>query len=209
MSCLYLQLLFCCGCMLSSIFTFTWHPPKEGIPGEQVPRGFLSCDCELWEVIPIYFERQVVLVDGSSMKIPGEIKFRLFRWWQWLKIFLRNCRGRALRFRYCWWHCKHFIFIIAIVCINFTFRAVTCDVFLFFYFTFFGNPKKLIFERLFLFQSGLLFFCLRTILLMGWLFSFCSTLCLLCWPPWFDFYTKHQRSINNSINNSIHLEIYF
>ena len=46
-SCLRLvALLFCCGCMLLLIFTFTWHPLKERIPDEQVPKGLLSCDCE-------------------------------------------------------------------------------------------------------------------------------------------------------------------
>ena len=43
---LRLALLFCCGCMLLLIFIFTWHPLEKKVPGEQVPRGLLSCDCE-------------------------------------------------------------------------------------------------------------------------------------------------------------------
>ena len=50
---LRLALIFCCGCMLSLIFIFTWHPLKEKIPGEQVSRGLLSWDCEkLFQFIP-------------------------------------------------------------------------------------------------------------------------------------------------------------
>ena len=132
---LRLALLLCCGCMLLLIFIFAWHPLKEKIPGKQVSRGLLSWDLE---VIPIYSETKVVVVDGCWMKSLGEIKFRLFRWWRWLNSFLSNSRGGLLRFRYCWWHCKHFIFITGIICIKSTFRAVTCDVF---HFTFWKSER--------------------------------------------------------------------
>ena len=147
------------------MFIVTWHPLKLKRPGEQLPRGLLSWDYEKKSSLDCFG-------DGDG-----------------LIVFLSNSGGEVLTFRYCWWHCKHFIFITRIICIKTTFRAVTCDVFLF---HILEIQKILIFERLFLLQSGLLFFYLRTILLMVFFFSFCSTLCLLCWPPWLDFYTKLQ-----------------
>ena len=147
MCCLRLALIFCCGCMLSLIFIFTWHPLKEKIPGEQVSRSLLSWDCEkLFQFIPkekLLLStgvgwRKVVVVDGCWMKSPGEIKFRLFRWWWWLKFLLSNSGGGVLTFRWCWWHCKYFIFITGIICIKSMFRAVWPVMF---FISHFGNPK--------------------------------------------------------------------
>ena len=132
---LRLALLFCCGSMLLLILIFTWHPLKEKVPGEQALRGLLSWD---WEVNRIYSERKVVGVDEYWMKNPGEIKFRLFRWWWRLNFVLSNSWSEVLRFRYCWWHWKYLIFITGIICIKSTFRAVACDLF---YFTFWKSDR--------------------------------------------------------------------
>ena len=55
-----------------------------------------------------------------------------------------------------------------------------------------GNPKDFNFRTVVFLAEWFGFFYLSTILLMVTFFSFCSTLCLLCWPPWLEFYTKHQ-----------------
>ena len=115
------------------------------------------------KIIRIYSRRKVVVVDGCCMKSLGEIKFTLFRWWRWVKFFLNKSRGGALKFRYCWWHFKHFSFITRIVCIKSTFRALTCDVFCF---TFWKSKRFYVSNGYFSCRVVCYFFCLRTILLM-------------------------------------------
>ena len=68
------------------------------------------------------------VLEKSSLDCSGDGDGLIFFF-----FFLSNSRGGVLRSRYCWWHCKHLIFITGIICIKFTFRAATCDVF---YFTF-------------------------------------------------------------------------
>ena len=102
------------------MFIVTWHPLKLKRPGEQLPRGLLSWDYEKKSSLDCFG-------DGDG-----------------LIVFLSNSGGEVLTFRYCWWHCKHFIFITRIICIKTTFRAVTCDVFLF---HILEIQKILIFER--------------------------------------------------------------
>ena len=174
---LRLALSFCCGYMLLLIFIFTWHPLKEKIPGEQVSRGLLSWDCEkLFQFIP---KEKLLLSTGVGWRVLEESSLDCFGDGDGLIfVFLSNSGGGVPTFRYCWWHCKHFIFITRIICIKSTFRAVFCDVF--FLFHILEIQKILIFERLFSLQSGLLFS-------KGHFFSFCSTLCLLRWSLWLDF----------------------
>ena len=119
-----------------------------------------SCDCEeSFQAIP---KKKLVVVNWCWMKSPGESKFRLFRWWRWLKFVLNNSRGGVLRFRHCWCHCEHFIFITWIVCIIY---VQSCDLRCFL-FHILEIQKILIFERLFFLQSGLLLFYLCKIQLI-------------------------------------------
>ena len=133
---LRLALSFCCGCMLLLVFIFIWHPLKEKIPREQVPRDLLSWDCEkLFQFIP---KEKLLLPAGVGWRILEKSSLDCSGDGDGLIFFLSNSGGGVLTFRYCWWHCKHFIFITRIICIKSTFRAVTCDVF---YFTFWKSKR--------------------------------------------------------------------
>ena len=176
---LHLASLFCCGCMLLLIFIFTWNPLKEKIPGEQVSRGLLSWDCEkLFQFIP---KEKLLLSTGVGWRVLEESSLDCFGDGDGLIfVFLSNSGGGVPTFRYCWWHCKHFIFITRIICIKSTFRAVTGDVF---YFTFISDVFYFtVFEQLFFLQSGLLLFHLRTILLMVTFFHSAQH-CVYCIDP--------------------------
>ena len=215
--CLRLALLFCCGCMLLLIFVFTWHQLKEKISGEQVPRGLLSCE-RLRELILIFSERKVVFVDGCWIKRPGETKVRLLRWWRWLKfIFEQQSRWST-------------ILLMALQNISSSLpesyasssRSGLWPVM--FFISHFGNPKDFNFRTFFFLQSGFFLFVHNST--NGDFFSFCSILCLLCWTPWLDFYTKHQLDehqykgpifrkstglwlLNNKKNGTRHLSVLF
>ena len=82
-------------------------------------------------------------------------------------LFLLLIKKSVLRFRYCWWHCKHFIFISGIVCIKSMFRAVTCDIF---YFTFWKSKRFKLSNACFSCRVGVFFVRLCTILLMATFF---------------------------------------
>ena len=84
-------------------------------------------------------------------------------------------------FRYCWWHCKHFLFITEILCIMWP---------VMFFISYFENPKDFNLRKV-VFPTDWIFLFAHSFA-NGDFFSFCSTLCLLCWSPWIDFYTKHQ-----------------
>ena len=183
-----LALLFCCGCMLLLIFIFTWHPLKEKIPGEQVSRGLLSWDCEkLFQFIPkekLLLStgvgwRKVVVVDGCWMKSPGEIKFRLFRWWWWLNFFWATVEVEYLHL-----DIADDIANILSSLPNHMHQIYvqSCDLWCFLFQVLEIIQKTLIFDRLFFLQNCLLFFYLRTILLMV-TFFYSPQHCVYCVNP--------------------------
>ena len=194
---LRLALSFCCGCMLSLIFIFTWHPLKEKIPGEKVSRGLLSWDCEkLFQFIPkgkLLLStgvgwRKVVDVDGCWMKSPGGIKFRLFRWCWWLNFFWATVKVEYL----------HLDIADDIANISSSFpesyasspRSELWPVM--FFISHFGNPKDFNFRTVVFLAEWFVIFLFTHNSVNGYFFSFCSILRLFCSPPWIDFYTKHQ-----------------
>ena len=64
---LRLALLFCCDCLLLLVFIFTWHPLKQKIPDEQVPKGLLSRDCERsFQFIP---KEKLLLSTGVGWRV--------------------------------------------------------------------------------------------------------------------------------------------
>ena len=142
----------------------------------------------LWEVIPIYSERKVVVVDGCWIKSPGEIKFRLFRWWWWLNFFWARVEVEYL----------HLDIADDIANISSSFpesyasspRSELWPVM--FFISHFGNPKDFNFRTVVFLAEWFVIFLFAHNSANGDFFSFCSTLYLLCWPPWLDFYTKHQ-----------------
>ena len=73
---LRLALLFCCDCLLLLVFIFTWHPLKQKIPDEQVPKGLLSRDCE-----------------RSFQFIPKEKLLWTGVWWRVLEKSSLDCSG--------------------------------------------------------------------------------------------------------------------
>ena len=112
---LRLALLFCCGSMLLLIFIFTWHPLKDKIPGEQVSRSLLSWDCEkLFQFIP---KEKLLLSTGIAWRVLEKSCLDCSGDGDDL-IFLSNNGGGGVRFRNCWWHYKHFIFITRVICIK-------------------------------------------------------------------------------------------
>ena len=53
--------------MLLLIIIFTWHPLKEKIPNEQVPRDLLSCECEKsFQFIP---KENLLLSTGAGWRV--------------------------------------------------------------------------------------------------------------------------------------------
>ena len=171
---LRLAFLSCCVCMLL-MFVFTWHPLKEKISGEQVPRGLLSCE-RLREVILIFSERKVVFVDGCWIKRPGETKVRLFRWWRWLKfIFEQQSRWSTILLMALQTFLLHYRNHMHLV------HVQDCDLWCFLLHIL-EIQKILIFEHFFFLQSGLLFFCLCIILLMV-TFLHSAQYCVYCVDP--------------------------
>ena len=101
--------------MLLLIFIFTWHPLKDKIPGEQVSRSLLSWDCEkLFQFIP---KEKLLLSTGIAWRVLEKSCLDCSGDGDDL-IFLSNNGGGGVRFRYCWWHYKHFIFITRVICIK-------------------------------------------------------------------------------------------
>ena len=58
-----------------------------------------------------------------------------------------------------------------------------------------GNPKDFNFRTVVFLAESFVIFLFAHNSANGDFFSFCSTLCLLYWPPWLDFYTKHQSEV--------------
>ena len=168
---LRLASLFCCGCMLLLIFIFTWNPLKEKIPGEQVSRGLLSWDCEkLFQFIPT--EKLLLstgagwrILEKSSLDCCGDghgLNFFEQQWrWSTFHLHYQN-HMHQVHVQSCDRWC--FLFHIYFRCFLFhSFRTVVFLAEWFVTFSFAHNSAN------------------------GDFFSFCSTLCLLCWPPWLDF----------------------
>ena len=176
---LRLVLLFYCDCLLLLVFIFTWHPLKQKIPDEQVPKGLLSRNCERsFQFIPkrklLWMGVRWRVLEKSSLDCSGDDDGWNFFWttvkMEYLYIF-----------RYCWWHCKHFLFITEILCIMWP---------VMFFISYFENPKDFNLRKV-VFPTDWIFLFAHSFA-NGDFFLFCSTLCLLCWSPWIDFYTKHQ-----------------
>ena len=58
-----------------------------------------------------------------------------------------------------------------------------------------GNPKDFNFRTVVFLAESFVIFLFAHSSANGDFFSFCSTLRLLYWPPWLDFYTKHQSEV--------------
>ena len=173
---LRLALLFCCSCILLLIFIFTWHPLKGKILGKQVSGGLLNWNCEnLFQFIP---KEKLLLLTGVG--------------WRVLEKSSLDCSGDG----------DGFILFWATVEVEYLDLDIADDIAnisssltesyassqhselwpVMFFISHFGNPKILIFKRLFFLQSGLLFFYLHTILLMV-TFFYSAQHCVYCVNP--------------------------
>ena len=182
---LRLALIFYCGCMLLLIFIFTWHPLKEKIPGEQVSRGLLSWDCEkLFQFIP---KEKLLLSTGVG--------------WRVLEKSSLDCSGDGDGSNFFWTTVEvEYLYLdiaddIANILSSFPEsyasnpRSELWPVM--FFISHFGNLKDFNFWTVVFLADWFIFLSAHNSA-NGDFFSFCSTLSLLCWPPWLDFYTKHQ-----------------
>ena len=182
---LRLALSFCCGCMLSLIFIFTWHPLKEKIPGEQVSRGLLSWDCEkLFQFIP---KEKLLLLTCVGRRILEKSSLECSSDGDGLIIFWATVEVEYL----------HLDIADDIANISSSLpescasspRSELWPVM--FFISNFGNPKYFNFRTVVFLAEWFVFLGAHNSA-NGDFFSFCSALRLLCWSPWLDFYTKHQ-----------------
>ena len=170
------------------IFIFTWHPLKEKIPGEQVSRSLLSWDCEkLFQFIP---NEKLLLSTGVG--------------WRVLEKSSLDCSGDGdgLIFFFFWPTVEEEFLHLDIADDIANISSLLPESYVssprselwpvMFFISHFGNPKDFNFRTVVFLAEWFVIFLFAHNSANGDFFSFCSTLYLLCWPPWLDFYTKHQ-----------------
>ena len=172
---LRLASLFCCGCMLLLIFIFTWNPLKEKIPGEQVSRGLLSWDCEkLFQFIPT---EKLLLSTGAGWRILEKSSLDCCGDGHGLNFFEQQWRWSTFHLHY--QNHMHQV------------HVQSCDRWCFLFHIYFRCFLLHSFRTVVFLAEWFVTFSFAHNSANGDFFSFCSTLCLLYWPSWLDFYTKH------------------
>ena len=128
------------------IFTFTWHPLKAKIPGEQVSRGLLSWDYEkLFQFIP---KEKFLLSTGVGWRALEKSRLDCSGDGDGL-IFLSNSGGGVLKLQTFHLHYRNHMHQV---------RFQSSDLWCFL-FHILEIQKSLIFERLFFLQSVFFLFC--------------------------------------------------
>ena len=183
---LRLALIFCCGCMLLLIFIFTWHPLKEKIPGEQVSRGLLNWDCEkLFQFIP---KEKLLLLTCVGRRILEKSSLECSSDGDGLIIFWATVEVEYLHL-----DIADDIANISSSLLESYASSPHSELWpVMFFISHFGNSKDFNFRMVVFLAEWFVIFLFAHSSANGDFLSFCSTLYLLCWPPWIDFYTKHQ-----------------